>query len=952
MMTKTRKIRSLIFGLMAVLSVWGCERRAGSELMDVPAPGTVRVGYTIDGLMETRSTPVLGHERTLVDVHILFYTEAGSYVTYQHANVTSGTSSFTFPIPAVLTPNTPYKTLVLGNSHDHVPSGFASFDAYLEQSSTMSYDEMYEQVYAERNMDHSSGSTHSGSLPMWGQFVDGDGHEIAFQFTEQSDGRVEFTGSAHFSRSVCRLDLRHLAAQNLIIDAVKLCNYRSAGYYFHNDAPKGGIVDGLSDQSWISVSAPTQNVQELNGGVYAFPNIVPVVVQNDSQTTYLMIRGYYQDGTDNTPENPKKKLTYYRFNMAENGRSQILRRNYRYLAIINSVKGPGSDDEQGAHDEEAPMLDYTVDDSWADDDGNTVTDDKGNYLTISRAMVTFDGYKDLSEAVKVVVKDGLTWSVEWDPTLVGEESSKFRYARVDDRQFSVTTLEDNATDFSRNARLIVKASGGTVDPKKPLTATVSVMQFSSKDEMATLMVDGQTGTVEQTVTGSGATLRFQVETGSLKSGWSVTDPNNTAATAGVTWTLKGANRGVLEVDVPTNITAGERAFTLKVQRLGSDGQVDGSVNPVMIQITQPKSDYLLSVNPSVPQDQEGLVIEGFDPEPKVRPNGISAQRKFTVLLADPDNYTWKVESSFAKDYDLFLTRTDPADVTTEAKWRNNSTVVNSITGLKNGESIWINVFRTGPGDPTFTGTLTFTAVPESGGETQSINVTVTVKTSCTINDVLLPAPSGIDYVLMADRNLGATPRIQNGKYVSSGFYTANAAVHITGKPYPENVNSQFEGSYYLSSAFTASSMRSLWLGDVGTGTNADEAGEFSPWYKTADMSKWILWSDATSSSSYTINYRDIYYYQCISKGRKFFVSAFWDLNAGEGTYAGCFLPSDGNGFYMMFNSAGNDVHSNQFVQTMSSPWNGYGSTGFKGLVRPMRILSKSAVELAGYIRIE
>ena len=107
MMTKTRKIRSLIFGLMAVLSVWGCERRAGSELMDVPAPGTVRVGYTIDGLMETRSTPVLGHERTLVDVHILFYTEEGSYVTYQHANVTSGTSSFTFPIPAVLTPNTP-----------------------------------------------------------------------------------------------------------------------------------------------------------------------------------------------------------------------------------------------------------------------------------------------------------------------------------------------------------------------------------------------------------------------------------------------------------------------------------------------------------------------------------------------------------------------------------------------------------------------------------------------------------------------------------------------------------------------------------------------------------------------------------------------------------------------------------------------------------------------------
>ena len=947
MMTKTRKIRSLIFGLMAVLSVWGCERRAGSELMDVPAPGTVRVGYTIDGLMETRSTPVLGHERTLVDVHILFYTEEGSYVTYQHANVTSGTSSFTFPIPAVLTPNTPYKTLVLGNSHDHVPSGFASFDAYLEQSSTMSYDEMYEQVYAERNMDHSSGSTHSGSLPMWGQFVDGDGHEIAFQFTEQSDGRVEFTGSAHFSRSVCRLDLRHLAAQNLIIDAVKLCNYRSAGYYFHNDAPKGGIVDGLSDQSWISVSAPTQNVQELNGGVYAFPNIVPVVVQNDLQTTYLMIRGYYQDGTDNTPENPKKKLTYYRFNMAENGRSQILRRNYRYLAIINSVKGPGSDDEQGAHDEEAPMLDYTVDDSWTDDDGNTVTDDKGNYLTISRAMVTFDGYKDLSEAVKVVVKDGLTWSVEWDPTLVGEESSKFRYARVDDRQFSVTTLEDNATDFSRNARLIVKASGGTVDPQKPLTATVSVMQFSSKDEMATLMVDGQTGTVEQTVAGSGATLRFQVETGSLKSGWSVTDPNNTAATAGVTWTLKGANRGVLEVDVPTNITAGERAFTLKVQRLGSDGQVDGSVNPVMIQITQPKSDYLLSINPSEPQDQEGLVVEGFDPEPNVRPNGVSAQRKFTVQLADPDNYTWKVESSFAKDYDLFLTKTDPAAVTTQAVWKNNSTV-NSITGLKNGESIWINVFRTGPGDPTFSGTLTFTAVPNGEGETQSINVTVTVKTSCTINDVIIQDAQKRDYILVADRNVGADPRIQDGKFVTAGNYHFQPEMHITGKAYSEITYTQWKGTETYNSSKTITEALDEMFTDVGTGTNADDAAEFSPWYKTADKAKWgYSFNAAQANITYYIG---LAVHGVMSKGRLFFISQYWDLNAGKGTYVGCYFPmTTSNAYYATQLNA--TMVASQHIRFYSLPPS-IASTSLGAPIRLMRTLTQAEITEAGYIPIE
>lgn len=948
-MTKIRNIRSLMFGLLAVVSLWGCERRADSEFTESLAPGTVRVQYTVDGLAETRATPALGHEKTLVDVHILFYTADGSYVTYQHASVTPGTSSFTFPIPAVLSAGTPYKTLVLGNSHDHVPSGYASFDAYLTDASTMTYADMYKEVYAERNMDHSSDGSHTGSLPMWGQFVDGDGHEIDFQFTEQSNGQVTFTGTAHFSRSVCRLDLRNLAAQNLIIDAVKLCNYRSAGYYFHNDAPKGDVVSGLSDQSWITVSSPSGNTQELNGGVYAFANIVPVVVQNDDQTTYLMIRGYYQDGTTNTPENPRNKATYYRFNMAENGRSQVLRRNYRYVAVINSVKGPGSDDEQGAHDSEAPMLDYEVDQSWSDDDSNTVTDDKGNYLTISRAMVTFDGYKDLSEAVKVVVKDGLTWSVEWDPTLVGEESSKFSYARVDDRQFSVTTLEDNATDFSRNARLLVKASGGTVDPQNPLTATVSVMQFSSKDEMATLMVDGQTGTVEQTVAGSGGTLRFQVETGSLKSGWSVTDPDNLATAAGVTWTLKGANRGTLEVDVPTNITAGERTFTLEVKRLGSDGALDKTVTPVTIVVTQPKSEYLLSVNPSIPQDQEGLVIEGFDPEPAVRSNGISAQRKFTVKLADPGNYTWSVKSSFAKDYDLFLTKTDPADVETKAQWTNSIKLVDTLGNLQNGESIWINVFRTGPGDPTFSGTLTFWAKPKNGGETQSINVTVTVKTSCTINDVIFTSNNN-QSILVADRNVGADPRIQNGKFVTAGNYTTDTQVHITGKDNPDNFYAQWQGTMYKGT--TLNDLRDDMFTDVGTGTNLDEAGEFSPWYKTADISKWYIW-DISNTTTNPYLYLAIAKHAIISKGRTFLISDYWDLYA-EGNYVGCYLPYTKNGsvyaYYLTLAScvAPNPIFSSSPVSVQNVPFTTMSIGSVSMPARLLRIVEQAEIEAAGY----
>lgn len=960
-----RNIRNMAFGMLAMVPMWGCVREGlpgeGSGVME---PGTVRVSYTIDGMSDaTRATATVGHERALNDVHILFYNSLDdSYITYQHANVTSGTSSFTFPVPAVLEANTEYKVLIVGNSHDHVPTGYATFDAYLDRMSSATYTEMYKEIYAERNLDHSSSTgEHSAALPMWGRFVDGDGHEIPFRFTEVSNGGKEFTGSARFSRSVCRIDLRHLAAHKLIIKDVKLCNYRNAGYYFHNDAPYGEIVSGLDDQTWISLAAPSagnpttapdvRDHQELTAAIYAFSNIVPVVQQNDDQTTYLMIRGYYQDGTTNTPTAPETKLTYYRFNLAENGRSQILRRNYRYVATINSVTGPGADDEQGAQDAEAPMLDYVVDDTWSDDDSNTTTDSKGNFLTISRAMVTFDGYKDLSEAVKVTVSEGLAWSVEWDPTLIGEESSKFRYGLVDDRQFSITTLEDNATDFTRNARLIVKATGGTVDPQNPLTATVSVMQFSSLEETSTLMVDGQTGTITQAAPGAGGTLSFQIETGSLKSGWMVSDANNTAAAAGVTWTQKGANRGLLEINVPTNITAGERGFSFTVQRLGANGQPDTSVSAVTINITQPKSDYLLTVSPSVPMDQQGLVLDAFDPTTG-NPNGISKQQQFTVTLADPENYTWEVTSSFQKDHDAFLTLTTAAAKTTAAQWTASSNK-DMITGGKSGQSVWLNVFRTAPGDPTFSGTLTFTAKPTNGGESQSVSITVTIKSSCTIGDALIPKGT-IDYLLIADRNVGATqPRIdQQGYFVTAGNFSNVAGMEITGKGVPENTFEQWRGGSYDWVTVTGSTstspkdyypseefLRTEFFREGQTLTNYDNEAKFSPWYKEADVKKW-----KTPFRDEAITYmipRVVY-----SKQRPFVVSDYKDLS---NNYVGCFFPLTGNGFYNMA-YRGNVCYVFNFTTSICSQTTAQGNQQCR--VRCVRLLTSSEVTQAqtdGYI---
>lgn len=88
--------------------------------------------------------------------------------------------------------------------------------------------------------------------------------------------------------------------------------------------------------------------------------------------------------------------------------------------------------------------------------------------------------------------------------------------------------------------------------------------------------------------------------------------------------------------------------------------------------------------------------------------------------------------------------------------------------MKNGESFWINVWRTGPGDPDITGTIKITAVPNTGttGRSQTYPITVTIETPCIIGDVLIDDPTSAgDYILIPDRNVGAVPRIQNGRLV-------------------------------------------------------------------------------------------------------------------------------------------------------------------------------------------
>ena len=860
-------------------------------------PGMCAISYTVDDMGEGLSRGIApeGKELLLTDVHILFFKD-GSYVDYQHAEVSSGSSRFMFPVPSKIQSNTEYETLVVGNSHSHVPSGYSSFDEYLKIAQTMTYTQMKEQLRAEHNKDHASGDISTfGGLPMWGEMVDGTKKPIPFICTKHNDGSVTFTGSVHFSRCVSRIDLRNYAAKDLIIDKVKICNYRPGGYYFNESAPYGDIVNGRGNAyKWISMPEPSSDAdkktQELTAAMYAYPNIVPVVMQNDAVTTYIMIAGYYQDGIDNTTDNPKKKLSYYRFNVADNGKSQVLRRNHRYLAQISAVKGPGSPSEDDAFNAQAPMLEYSVDNEWRGDDSGTVVDADGNYLTISRTQLTFEGYKDRMETIKVkaVSKDGsnLDWVIKNIKQGTDDENA-FIWKKIDETSFMVTTAADNITDFVKTMHLSVEVNG-----KDKLILPVSLMQLSSKTESRVLLVEGQTGILERTVPGIGGTIELQVQTGSPYSEWIAESDDFTAWTS-ATYTKKGADRGFLVIDVPANIGTGTRNASIRVKRMlskqgsGTASSVDTEVGEITINLSQPKSDQLLTVFPMPASSTNGFTIDAFSDTPGEKSaNGIAFSKDFWVNLADKENYTWKVESDFHKDYDLALSFDNPLPVNTQAGFVNNDVCLDRIEGKKNGQKFYINVFRTGPGDPLIKGTITVTAVPKSGvqGESSSVSFTVQIRTLCDIDEVK------VGDLAVADRNIGALPRLnENSAFVPALNYSNDQSIHITGNSYPDNHNQGFIGTYIQwldinnygkNSRGSAAVIDSKYAVDMYAKKNIDPN---SMYHKEEDIDKWRLPTKEEFGSKLKPRI-------CYSKQRAFFVS---DDKTSGGRFIGCFLQFGG-----------------------------------------------------------
>lgn len=757
-----------------------------------PNAGTGRVltvNYSFD-TPQTRATAT-GAEREVKDVAIFFYNADDTnptnetYVDCVTTTVPSesgSTGSFPLPLPTTIVQGNKYKLIIIGNYNQYAPEGKTA-QQYAEAYNTRTYSKMKQEIQGQLASDDKRIVT---PLPFRGRLIGADGNETTLTGPDPlSNGSLGV--SVKFSRAVARFDLINLAADQLKIAWVKVCNYRNKGYFYNESLLPGTIIPGISatapegppyPSGIVAAPDPTlsgsRQQQKLNrGGLYAFSNTVAYTAQDDKLTTYLMIAGYFKGkgALDYSP-----KLTYYRANVSDNGSSQVLHRNYIYTLAINSVKKEGADTEAGAASEKEKLLDYVTDDSWESDDSGTATDGEGNFLTLSRTSIVLGSEKDESALIKVAVKEGTGWEAEWK-----DNSDKaFRWVKVNDNSFSILTNSDNPGDFTHNATLTVRVAGIAAT----VQLTVNVIQLSSKNnDPQMLLVEGKTGAFDYIVPGQGANLSLQVITGSPTSKWKVTTDRDLDRML-ANHSPEGVNKGFINLSFLTN-TGKARHGTLTVIRLLPDGTTpDPNVANVVITFNQATSPYIVNLQPDYAK--EGLTINGFLPDnTRYGANKVCGYWQFNVLMADPANYTFKATCSFNKASDAFLTvgqedvKRDAGPVQDNMTMHNPSTVEG-----RPGESIYLNVFRTGPGDADIRGDIIVTAVPKPNTDlpTGTYTVRITITSNCKIGD------SYVGDVLWADRNAGVVPRGQGGPAVGLNYSSDKNSF--------DNKNTDYKGGYY------------------------------------------------------------------------------------------------------------------------------------------------------------
>lgn len=830
------KISKFIKGalVLPLIMTAGCVDDAMDRPVSVTEGGdAIEAPYTVDGeLMVTRGIPASAAETRLKEAYVLFFynpldnpaDDLTGLVAYSKVYVKQSTGKLTFDPPADLNPDTDYDVLALGNVADYLPEGVSDMDGLLAKYGGKSRAEV-EQTLA-IHAGYEVNNRAPGVMPLWGRYVKADDTdtEQPFRFQkETSDAGVvsyKVNGSFRFSRAISRLDVTNLVPGTLDIRWVKVCNYRDGGYVFQdNRLPEESKIVTLTEPSpapsadapgdYVSMDGEYDGVQNLKSKLYAFPNYNETCVQNDEKTTCLIIAGYYTDPATDTKDS---ELTYYRFNYANAGSSQLLKRNYAYTAVIKGVLRRGASDDKTAYNDQSPIFDYDVEDEWDITDDNYASDGDGNFLVVSRSQLVFKGGQSSADCVEVRVSTNpaLKWSLVPE-TKEGADNSKFICERIGtSNALKCGPVEKNEEDYMRCGYWKIVAERVDGRPlKKALEIHLTLQQLTMDNNFKCLQVDGKTGLIQlnaSEVSGENTSLSFKVVTGNDLYTWvtSSTDFNSKFGQS-AKFSASGGDGSLLTVTLPANLTGAERTATITVSLTPKDPHVPD----VTIRITQPKSKALMSVTSNGTPLRNGQLIEldAFQLEAGL-PNGVAKAYPISVTTVsdagDAAYFKYNVKSTFDRFRDLRLYSSDLTKgssvlLTTAdrhaSKLTNTNTLFNyntctvaeatqpnndimtdrtdEMNGMNMGSIFYLNAYRTGPKDGQITGTVTITCYdsrnPNDTKRQQSVSLTVRIKASpAKIYDVLLKGSDGYMY-LYPDRGLGASPRVGGTK--EAKFYT-------------------------------------------------------------------------------------------------------------------------------------------------------------------------------------
>ena len=811
-----------------------------SDGLKTGGEGSLRVDYLVDGeVKETRSVPAVQDEIKLESALIFFYDlDTRKAVDYVYVRPADGTRTLSFDPPAGLSPDTDYNTLVLGNPDSYTGGGDAK--AWAEGLMDLDYEAARVEIMYTRRAAITRGNP--GTLPMFGQFVDAARKTPkTFRYREQGDV-VTADGLFYFSRAVSRIDLENFVPGTLMVESVKVINDQSTGYPLTEGMRGSAIIDFAhsGDDGWMDVDATVagDTDQKLSSALYCFPNIVTVSQPDDNVTTALLIKGRYCEAKDGSTYDAEP--TYYRFNLTNTGKGQVLSRNYAYRASIKGVKRRGASTPDVAVKDKTPIFDYDVTDDWQATDDSAVSDDKGNFMIISKTFVTFDGDDDQGAAVTLSVRtnNDLVWSVAPDDSEESVDNSFFICEKTDDSTLRVAPKEANNTPYVRFGRFTVTGRSAS-DPSVELKLTVNVQHLTTEFNYSMLTVDGCTGTITRRLNPNGGVLRLKVLTGAASNAWFAVDESNAIKNWGVSshFSELGTNGADLEIAYDANVTGASRSTTLKVY-LDPEVNKDGVVKPVYVTLTQDLTTDLFTLSPAPVDGAYTIDCCSYDNIPTLTPHqGNIHANSFTVTVTPAAGVSIAVSNNFINrdiviDGSQWVQGNQGPSAATIVTDKNRFTTNGTLTAPR---TFYISAEAMAPGDGMITEyKMYFKATDRVSGHVQERMVTFRLKAiDGDINDCIFKV--GDAYYLVTDRNTGTVGRIDVAGEKQEARYQMNFGNGIIpgfqeSKPLP--TYTQFIGQVLTNG--NAEQAGQTWIRDV----NRDMEQKYSPFYKPEDYLKW------------------------------------------------------------------------------------------------------------------